>query len=235
MKFKLLAAFFAVSLFTGVAAYAADFSKTDIEKIIKEYIASHGDEISSSLDRFLTQEEREAAERTIIDHSPFIGDGDAAVTFIEYGDYRCGYCKRVQKDLAKLAKKYDGKVKFAFKFLPILSEESRLAAFAALAAHKQGKFWEYHEKMWENQSRLGEGDSLLVQVAKDIDLNMKKFNKDRASKAIEAEVYDDISDARALGIRGTPYFVIDGASYPGVRKYPEFVRLLDKALADAKR
>ena len=235
MKFKLLIASIGVFLLASTATYAESFSKTEIENIIKEYIADNGKVISLSLDRYITQAQREDAERTIIDHSPTIGNADSIVTFIEYGDYRCGYCKRVQKDMKNLRKKYGNKVKFAFKFLPILSEESRLSALAAMAAHKQGKFWEYHEKMWENQSRLGEGDEVLVRVAEEIGLDMDKFNKDRASTAIEAEVYDDIADARTLGIRGTPYFVVDGEGLSGAQKYQSFVKLIDAAIAAAQR
>ena len=204
-------------------------SEADVKKIVEEYIANNGDKLSASIQNHLTQEQYNQSEASLKNHSPLRGEEDAKVTLIEFGDYRCGYCRLVQETLTKVREEYSDRVKFSFKFMPILSEESRNAAFAAHAAGKQGKFWEFHTALWENQSRLG--DELYVELAEENGLDMDKFNADRKSQEVQQEVYMDYEDGQRFGASGTPFFMINGVPLSGAQPYENFKKALDEALS----
>lgn len=211
--------------------HAADLTEADVKKIISEYVQANGEELANSINAYVAQEKYRKAEEALRDHSAVSGPKDAKVTFIEFSDYRCGYCKAVQETIKQLREKYKGKVKFAFKNRPILSEESRNAAFAAQAANKQGKFWEFHKELWQRQGVLG--DSTYELIAKDLGLDMKKFNADRKGEAVQQEVYMDYEDGEAFGAGGTPFFLINGQGYSGAQPLDNFVKAIDEALAAA--
>tara|TARA_R110000868_G_scaffold218576_1_gene468941 strand:- start:85456 stop:86169 length:714 start_codon:yes stop_codon:yes gene_type:complete len=219
-----------VLLFTTMVGQvqAEELSKKDIEKIIGEYIAVNGGEIADSVDRYLEETRREAAANLVSEHTPVFGNKDAKVTLIEFSDFRCGYCHKVQETISQLREKYEGKVRFAFKNMPILTEESRQAALAGLAAHKQGKFWEFNAKLWDNQPRLG--DELFVELAKEVGLDVDQFNTDRASEEIFAQVQIDFEDGKGAGVQGTPHFIINGKALSGAQPISAFIDAIDEAL-----
>lgn len=225
---KLILSAFAIA--SSSAAVAEDFSKADIEKIVQEYIQNNGGVIASSVDSYLADQRRVAAAQYVSEDTPIAGNPDSEILFIEFSDYRCGYCRRVQETVADLREKYGDKVKFAFKNMPILSEESRAAALAVLAAHKQDKFWEYHVKLWDNQPRLGE--ELFVELAKELKLDMDKFNADRESEEIFEQAQRDFMDGQEAGVQGTPHFVIDGNSLSGAQPVENFERAIEAAIAE---
>lgn len=229
---KLLAAVFMFTAIVVGNASAAELSKQDIEKIIHDYIASNGGVIAASVDAYLAEQRLEAAANLVSAHTPVTGNIDAKVTFIEFSDYRCGYCRKVQETVTKLREKYNDDVRFAFKNMPILSEESRQAALASLAASKQGKFWEYSQELWKNQPRLG--NDLFVEIAKSLKLDLKQFNKDRASKEIFEQAQIDFEDGQSAGVQGTPYFVINGQPLSGAQPVEAFIAAIDEALAASK-
>lgn len=208
---------------------AETFTKADIEKIVQEYIQKNGGVIASSVDNYLAEQRRASASQYIAEHTPITGNVESEVTFIEFSDFRCGYCRRVQETVSQLREKYGDRVKFAFKNMPILSEESRQAALASQAAHRQGKFWEYTSKLWENQPRLG--DELFVEIAEELKLDIDQFNRDRASKEILAEAQRDFMDGQEAGVQGTPHFIIDGNSISGAQPLENFEKVIEEALA----
>lgn len=212
--------------------YAQALTKADVEKIVQEYIVSNGGVIADSVDKYLAEKRREASLGLVSAHTPVYGKADAKVTVIEFSDFRCGYCKRVQETMVNLRAKYKDDVRFVFKNMPILSEESRAAALANMAAHKQGKFWEYSAKLWDNQSRLGE--ELFVEIAKDLKLDLKKFNADRNSEEVMLMVQTDFLDGQDAGVQGTPHFVIDGNPLSGAQPEDSFVSAIEAALKASK-
>jgi protein-disulfide isomerase len=105
--------------------------------------------------------------------------------------------------------KYPGKVKELFKNFPLRNHRmSQPAAMAAMAAEKQGKFWEYHDMVYKNFRKLT--DDLLVQIARDIGLDMERFEKDRKSAETSNIINRDIQEAYRIGVRGTPTIFING-------------------------
>ncbi|MFT7145036.1 MAG: protein-disulfide isomerase [bacterium] len=111
----------------------------------------------------------------------------------------------------------------------MLTEESRQAALAGLAAHKQNKFWEYNALLWENQPRLG--DELYVELAKELELDIKQFNEDRASAEILEQAQTDFEDGQSAGIQGTPHFIINGKGLSGAQPIAAFIEAIEAALA----
>ena len=171
----------------------------------------------------------QAEPRATIDISghPFKGPANAPVTVVVFFDYFCGPCKKLEPVLHQLVEKYPKEVKLVPKFLPHVREFSKNAAIAAMAADEQGKFWEFHDKEFENQSVLDE--SMVIEIARTLKLDMKRFEKKRQDSALEELVDRDLSEAGELEIRGTPQVYINGRVFRQ-RSLEAFVDAIDKEL-----
>jgi len=146
------------------------------------------------------------------DGLPFIGNPDASVTVVEFFDYNCGYCKRAVPDIQATLEK-DSDVKFVFHEMPILGPSSRTAAQYALAAHKQGKYFEYHVALMEFRGE--KNDKTLEKLAKDVGLDVEKAKADANSKEIAAMIEESMTLASKIGIRGTPAFIVGDKLFRG--------------------
>jgi protein-disulfide isomerase len=142
--------------------------------------------------------------------SPDKGPENAPVTITEFADYECPYSARNEATIARLMNAYPGKVRVVFKHLPLVSihHNAMLAAKAAAAAQKQGKFWEMQEKLFTNQNALGEQQ--IKQYAQEIGLDLTKFEADIKSAEVQKQVQDDIDLANKLQINGTPALFVNG-------------------------
>lgn len=166
-------------------------------------------------------------------NAPFKGPEDAPVTIIEYTDYQCPYCKRVQPTLKTLLKEYPGKIRFAVMNNPLSFHKRALAAaMATRAAGNQGKFWEMHYLLFENSRKLNEAD--LVGYAKDIGLDVDKFNTDRKDEKLKAEILKEQKQAVQNNATGTPAFFINGKKLSGARPLASFKAAVDSALKAKK-
>ncbi|RZK99083.1 MAG: disulfide bond formation protein DsbA [Rubrivivax sp.] len=204
--------------------------KAAVEAIVKDYIAAHGEELSASI-QAAGERQQLARLNQMLGNSnvPTKGPMDAPVTVVEFSDYQCPFCDRVQGTLSELRTKYGNQVRWVYKNLPLdFHPEAKPAAYAALAAQKQGKFWEYHDMLWQRQASLG--DKTYVAIAQELKLDMDAFNKDRASADVKAQVETDMADAENMGARGTPHFVINGEQLSGAVPASEFVRVIDAKL-----
>ncbi len=137
--------------------------------------------------------------------SPSIGNPEASVTVVEFFDYRCPYCKHVAPELATLLAT-DADVRVVYKEFPILGPESVFASKAALAAHRQGKYRELHEALLGLEGGLD--DATVLRVAGEVGLDLPKLQQDMESPAIIEQLQAVRSLATALGVNGTPAFVI---------------------------
>jgi protein-disulfide isomerase len=148
--------------------------------------------------------------RTVVtDGSPEKGSPDAVVTVVEWADFECPFCKEVYPVLDKLVSRFDGQVRVVYKFYPLESHpHGEIAARAGLAAQNQGKFWEMHHKMFDNQARLEQAD--LERYARDIGLDIAKYRADFASKETAERIAKDKKQAEELGLTGTPMIFING-------------------------
>jgi protein-disulfide isomerase len=157
-------------------------------------------------------------DQKVIDVSdaPMQGNANAKVSLVEFADYECPHCKRFQPVLRQILDEFHGDVKLYFKHYPLPQHtNARLAAEAATAAQKQGKFWPYEEKIWANQDSLTPAE--LEKYAKETGLDVAKFRKDLDSPAIKARVQKDRDDGTAVGISSTPTLFIDGREYSDAR------------------
>lgn len=204
-------------------SHAENLSKADVETIIKEYLTENPEIILDSLEQYRKAQEESFKAQTkqrIEDNlkqltdggSPFIGNPDGDVVVVEFFDYNCGYCKRAVPDIQELIAN-DKNVKVVFKEMPILSAESLEASKWALAAHKQGKYFEYHAALMKTRGRKDE--KAFQNIGKDLELDVDQLTKDAKSEAINTMVEKDRALAKQIGVQGTPAFIVNGAFYPG--------------------
>ena len=142
--------------------------------------------------------------------SPFRGTADAPVIIALFTDFQCPYCARILPLLNQVLEKYQGKVKLVFKNFPLSTHQfARKAAAAALAAGKQGKFWELHDRLFQNYNRLN--DQVVQEQAKELGLDLQKFDKDMADPQIMQVINQDMQDGAKAGVRGTPTLFVNGS------------------------
>ena len=144
--------------------------------------------------------------------SPIGGNPNGDVVIVEFNDYQCPYCKRAYQAV-KQAAGADGKVKIIYKDIPILGEASKIAALAALASAKQGKHQPMHNAMMEFTGKL-DRDKIL-EIAVGVGIDRAQLEKDMEDPKIKAIIDRNLALASALGIRGTPAFVIGNQFVPG--------------------
>ncbi|MEO5768089.1 MAG: thioredoxin domain-containing protein [Polyangia bacterium] len=155
-----------------------------------------------------------ATEPKMIDVKEAPGEGSAnpKVVLVEFADYECPHCKRFQPVLRQILDEFKGEVRMYFKHYPLPQHtNARMAAEAAVAAQRQGKFWPYQEKLWENQDNLTPAE--LEKFAKELGLDMAKFRKDLDDSAVKARVQKDRVDGTTLGLSSTPTLFINGHEY----------------------
>ncbi len=142
--------------------------------------------------------------------------GSGPIQIIEYSDFQCPVCGTAYPEVKNIIKEVGDKVRIVYKHFPLTSIHPYAfkSAEASECAADQNKFWEYHDKLFENQNKLDIGN--LKKYATDIGLDTEKFNSCLDSGAMAGRVDVDKQDGKKINIGGTPTFVIDGKQYPGV-------------------
>ena len=144
--------------------------------------------------------------------APMKGNPSARVTLIEFADYECPHCKRAQPVLRQAVDEYKNDVRVYFKHYPLSAHpNARLAAEAAVAAQKQGKFWPYNDGVWAHSEGLT--PAVLEQIAKDVGLDVEKWRKDLDSDEVRQRVQKDHADGEALSLQATPTIYLNGREY----------------------
>ena len=157
------------------------------------------------------------------------GAATAKVTIIEFSDFQCPFCKRVQPSLTQLMKEYDGRVRLVFKDMPLeFHELARPAHEASRCAAEAGKFWSYHDRLFEEQPAFERAD--LVRYAVDLGIDRASFVRCLDERRFAAAVEADLSQARSLAINGTPTFLINGRPLVGAQPIETFRSAIDDAL-----
>ena len=163
-----------------------------------------------------------------------VGPKDAKVTILHYFDYQCPFCTKVVPTIEQILKDYPNDVRVVFKMHPLSSihPNAMPAAEAAMAAKAQGKFFEMHKKLFQNQQQLTR--EKFVEIAKEIGLNVDKFTKDLDSHAYAAGIQKDVSEVEGIGATGTPASFINGRFLNGAKPYPAFKEMIDEEIGWAK-
>jgi len=143
------------------------------------------------------------------------GNDNADLVIVEYGDYQCPYCGAAYPVLKELMKEFGSQVKFVFRNFPLseMHQYARPAAIAAEAANLQGKFWEMHDAIYENQGSLNE--NFLIELAEKIGLNVSQFKTDIRKAELEEKVDSDFESGIASGVNGTPSFFVNDKKFNG--------------------
>jgi len=165
---------------------------------------------------------------TINDSGPSRGGKNAPVVIVEFSDFQCPYCKQATSTLTQLLQSYGESVKLVFKHTPLpIHADAFKAAQAAVCGDKQGKFWEYHDRLFS--SNVLSTDALRKEAA-ELGLEMTEFNACLDSDASRAAVLKDMKEARQADIQGTPSFVINGSVLRGARSFEDFKSVIDQEL-----
>jgi protein-disulfide isomerase len=207
-----------------VDAPSASLDEKKIVAVVHDYLTKNPEilvEMTNELDKRQQEQQAEQQQKVISDNaealfrSPlayFTGNPDGDVTVVEFFDYNCGFCKRALPDLVKLVDG-DGKVKVVFKELPIFGEESEGAAKAALAAGKQGKYFEMHQKLFSEPGKADKDKGL--RIAAELGLDVPQLEKDMEDPSTQ-QALDEAKDlAQKLGLQGTPLYLIGDRIVPG--------------------
>jgi protein-disulfide isomerase len=167
---------------------------------------------------FLVSSKKKTVQLAVLDFvkdinvagSPFKGAADAPVTIVLFTDFQCPYCARIVPLLNQVLEKNQGKVKLVFKNFPLNTHQfARKAATAALAAGRQGKFWELHDRLFQNYNRLN--DQVVQEQAQELGLDMQKFEKDMNDPQIQQVINQDLQDVAKAEVRATPTIYVNGA------------------------
>ena len=157
------------------------------------------------------------------------GSADAAVTLLEYGDYECPYCGAAYPIIKEVQARMGERLRFVFRNFPISTSHphAEQAAEAAEAAAAQGKFWEMHDHLYENQKRLRDED--LRGYAEKLGLDVDAFDRELAEHVHAARVHEDFMSGVRSGVNGTPTFYIDGVRYDDSYDLETLLAALERA------
>jgi protein-disulfide isomerase len=161
--------------------------------------------------------------------SPRRGPEKAKIEVVEFSDFQCPFCNRVNPTLDQIEKEYGDEVAIVFKHLPLAMHSKAPAAHAASeAAHRQGKFWEMHDLIFANQRELTQ--QKYEEYAQQLGLDVDRFRKDSASRAVKKKVDSDAAEAARLGVTGTPGFFVNGRFLSGAKPFESFKQVIDEEL-----
>lgn len=175
----------------------------------------------------------------LIDDDVILGDPKAPVTVVEFGDYQCPFCGRFFSQTESQIKKdyiQNGKVKMVFRDFAFLGPESETSALAAQCAGEQGKYWVFHDRLYETEIADGQEHNgnlsvgLMKSLAKELGLNQSQFNACLDSGKYKSEIEKDYNDGVSAGVAGTPATFVNGKLVEGAQPYSVFKDLIEAAL-----
>ena len=197
-------------------SHAHEINKDRIETIIKNFLIKNPNFIKSTLDNYnlsLESKKKQNAIKLLKDiENPGIFQKEADITIYEFFDYNCGYCKSVVKPIMDVLSE-DKKINFVFVEFPILSQQSYIAAKAALASKKQDLYNKFHLSLMTIKGRVNE--EKVFSTAKEIGLDIDQLKIDMNNPEIEQQLAKNREIAKLLNLNGTPAFIIGDIIYPG--------------------
>ena len=168
-----------------------------------------------------------------VDDDPAKGPASAPITIVEFSDFQCPYCSRVESTVKQVMDKYPGKIRFVYRDFPLsFHNQATKAAEAAQCANDQGKFWEFHDALYADQTKLSVPD--MQATAERLGLDGAKFKSCVETGKHTAEVSKDIADATKAGVSSTPFFFVNGIAIVGAQGLDTFTQVIDKELARVK-
>jgi protein-disulfide isomerase len=232
-------------------------SKDDLKKMIKENPEIITEAIEANPEKFIDalnnavkaaqegqgkkreEEEKKALEDSfnnplqaeIRSDESFRGSKDAPITLIEYSDFECPFCSRGFSTVMELMNKYQGKIRFVYKHLPLSFHPNAMPAsqyYEAIRLQSPEKAWEFHDRIYKDQRKLQNGEAFLKSIAKDLKVDMNKLAKDIKSEAVQSRIDADMAEAAKFGFQGTPGFILNGVPVKGAYPTSHFVQLIEE-------
>ncbi len=199
--------------------------------------------VAASSTRAQRVQREEGPVEVSADDDPALGPEDAPVVIIEFSDFQCPFCKRFHAStLPQIIEEYvkPGKVRFVYRDFPLtrIHPNAGLAALAAECADEQGRFWPYHDRLFERQDEWGpspNAQALFERYAEELGLNVEQFSACLSEQRYAEEVIKDLQDGVKYGVRGTPAFFINGRKLEGAHPFERFKALIDAALEQAQQ
>lgn len=213
----------AVPLSFAAAEPFSTEKREEIHKIIKDYLLANPEVLRDALVELERRQQAEqvAQTRGLIsknaeamfqsEHTYVAGNPDGDITLVEFFDYNCGFCKRSMESVIGLIES-DPNVRVVMREFPILGQGSLIASRAALASRKQNKYWDFHVALMKARSLQTEAQ--VMRVAESVGLDIEKLKKDMEGPEIVLSIKEGYDLAQALGIQGTPTFVLDDQIIP---------------------
>jgi protein-disulfide isomerase len=240
-----------------ILVFSACTSKDQLKKILKENPDVITEAIEANPDKFIdalnnavkkSQEvmakRREQDETKALEESfnqplaPNIradesirGSKDAPLTLVEYSDFECPFCSRGFTTVMELMKKYEGKIRFVYKHLPLSFHPQAMPAaqyYEAIRLQSAEMAYKFHDEVYKNQRSLQNGEKFLKETAKKVGANMSKLASDVNSEAVKKRIEADIEEAGKFGFQGTPGFLLNGIPVKGAYPTSHFEELIGK-------
>ena len=215
-------------LIAGVLISGSVIYSTGLKNVPAGQLGASAEEVVSGDDLKLNQDD------------VILGDPNAPVALVEYSDFQCPFCGRFYSQSENLIKEnyvQSGKVQFVYRHFAFLGPESRAAAAAVECAKDQGKFWEYHDSLFDEEIADGQEHNgnlnrdLFVSLAKNLQLNTDNFASCLDSNKYAEKVERDYVGAQALGVRATPTIFVNGVKLEGALPFAQFKAVIDQLLA----
>jgi protein-disulfide isomerase len=232
-------------------------SKDDLKKMMKENPEIITEAIEANPEKFIDAlnnavkaaqdgqgKKREVDEKKALEDSfnnpvlaeirpdeSFRGEKDAPITLIEYSDFECPFCSRGYNTVMELMEKYKGKIRFAYKHLPLSFHPQAMPAaqyYEAIRLQSPEKAWQFHDAIYKNQRALQNGEKFLKEEAKKLKVDMAKLAKDVTSEAVQKRIAADVAEAGKYGFQGTPGFLLNGIPVKGAYPTQHFDDLISE-------
>lgn len=217
----------------------AELPKAEVQAIVKDYLLTNPQVVVDALTAYQENQAKEAeqqAKKGIQENTtalfnypntPTVGPADADIVIAEFFDYHCGYCKHMLPVVTKLLAE-DKKIRFVFHEMPILSKDSRLASKAALAVYRLNpdKYFEYHTQLMGSSGQYTEES--VTEMAAKLGVDKAKFTAMLKDKTLDETLKNSSTAARAIGISGTPAFVIGDELIPGASSFEDIKKIIEQ-------
>lgn len=257
MKIKSYLILTSATLLLSMGCTTNDKMKEQIAQILKENPTVLTDAIEKHPAEFITAlqnaaknaqesmgKKREEEEKKKLEESfdkPLVADirsdesirgpKDAPITLVEYSDFECPFCSRGYETVQALLKKYDGKIRFVYKHLPLsFHEQAMISAkyYEAIRLQDENKAFRFHDEIFKNQPKLKNGVAFLEAKAREVGADMARLKKDLNSEKVTKRIEADMAEAGSFGMQGTPGFLLNGIPVKGAYPTEYFVNLVDE-------
>ncbi|MEH1835804.1 MAG: thioredoxin domain-containing protein [Nostoc sp.] len=218
-----------------------------LEAEVLQIIRNHPEIVKEALEAYQQQQQKKLLQAqqlikqeikenpsSVIGESPITGAREQKIVLIEFSDFQCPFCAKAHKTLKQFMAKHQDEVTLVYKHFPLtaIHPEAIPAAKAAWAASQQGKFWQYQDALFTKQDKLGE--KLYINIAKNLKLDLSQFKQQRNSAEVNAVIEKDKQLAQKLGIRGTPFFFINGETFSGAVPLSKMESVLSSLKANSQ-